>query len=79
MRGVILAGGGATRFEGRPKGLEMVGGRRILDRVADVLFEALGTPPLIVANAPEAASWRPDLELAAGRDVRVRRLVRARA
>ena len=26
VRGVILAGGGATRFEGRPKGLEMVGG-----------------------------------------------------
>jgi len=58
VRGVILAGGGATRFEGRPKGLEMVGGRRILDRVADALFEALGTPPLI-------ASWRPDLEVAA--------------
>lgn len=65
MRGVILAGGGATRFEGRPKGLEMVGGRRILDRVADALFEALGTPPLIVANAPEAATWRPDLEVVA--------------
>lgn len=63
MRGVILAGGGATRFEGRPKGLELVGGRRILDRVADVLFEALGTPPLVVANAPEAVGWRPDLEV----------------
>ena len=63
MRGVILAGGGATRFEGRPKGLEMVGGRRILDRVVDALFEALGTPPLIVANAPEAIAWRPDLEV----------------
>lgn len=63
MRGVILAGGGATRFEGRPKGLELVGGRRILDRVVDTLAEALGTPPLLVANAPEAAGWRPDLEL----------------
>ena len=63
MRGVILAGGGATRFEGRPKGLEMVGGRRILDRVVDALVEALGTPPLIVANAPEAVAWRPDLEV----------------
>jgi len=63
VRGVILAGGGATRFEGRPKGLEKVGGRRILDRVVDVLFEALGTPPLIIANAPEAVSWRPDLEV----------------
>jgi molybdopterin-guanine dinucleotide biosynthesis protein A len=65
VRGVILAGGGATRFEGRPKGLELVGGRRILDRVADALLEALGTPPLIVANAPEAVTWRPDLELVA--------------
>ncbi len=63
MRGVILAGGGATRFEGRPKGLELVGGRRILDRVVDTLADALGTPPLLVANAPEAANWRPDLEL----------------
>ena len=65
MRGVILAGGGATRFEGRPKGLEMVGGRRILDRIADELGNALGTPPLLVANAPDAASWRPDLEVVA--------------
>jgi len=63
VRSVILAGGGATRFEGRPKGLELVGGRRILDRVADVLLEALGTPPLVVANAPEAPDWRPDLEV----------------
>ena len=63
VRGVILAGGGATRFEGRPKGLEMVGGRRILDRVADALVGALGTPPLLVANATGAAQWRPDLEV----------------
>jgi molybdenum cofactor guanylyltransferase len=63
VRGVILAGGGATRFEGRPKGLETVGGRRILDRVADALVEATGAPPLLVANAANAASWRPDLEL----------------
>jgi molybdopterin-guanine dinucleotide biosynthesis protein A len=64
VRGVILAGGGATRFEGRPKGLETVGGRRILDRVADALVEATGVAPLLVANAADAASWRPDLELA---------------
>ncbi len=65
MRGVILAGGGATRYEGRPKGLEMVGGRRILDRVADELADALGAPPLLVANAPDAQDWRPDLEVVA--------------
>jgi molybdopterin-guanine dinucleotide biosynthesis protein A len=65
VRGVVLAGGGATRFEGRPKGLEMVGGRRILDRIVDELAGALGAPPLLVANAPEAAGWRPDLEVVA--------------
>jgi molybdopterin-guanine dinucleotide biosynthesis protein A len=61
MRGAILAGGGATRFEGKPKGLESVGGERILDRLARVMTTALGEPPLLVANAPDAKSWRPDL------------------
>ena len=61
VRGAILAGGGATRFGGRPKGLEEVGGERILDRLARVMTTALGEPPLLVANAADAASWRPDL------------------
>jgi molybdopterin-guanine dinucleotide biosynthesis protein A len=61
VRGAILAGGGATRFGGKPKGLELVGGERILDRVARTLEAALGAPPLLVANAPDAAEWRPDL------------------
>jgi molybdopterin-guanine dinucleotide biosynthesis protein A len=61
VRGAILAGGGATRFGGRPKGLEQVGGERILDRLVRVLTAALGEPPLLVANAPDAASWRGDL------------------
>lgn len=63
VRGAVLAGGGATRFGGRPKGLEQVGGVRILDRVVDVLTAALGEPPLLVANAPDAGAWRPDLRL----------------
>jgi len=63
IRGAILAGGGATRFGGLPKGLELVGGRRILDRLVDVFLEALGAPPLLVANVPDAASWRPDLRV----------------
>ena len=63
VRGVILAGGGATRFGGRPKGLEVVGGARILDRLADVLASALGSPPLLIANAPDARDWRPDLRV----------------
>ena len=61
MRGAILAGGGATRFEGKPKGLELVGGERILDRLVGVMSAALGESPLLVANAPDAGSWRPDL------------------
>ena len=61
VRGAILAGGGATRFGGKPKGLEVVGGERILDRLARVMTAALEEPPLLVANAPDAGSWRPDL------------------
>jgi molybdopterin-guanine dinucleotide biosynthesis protein A len=61
VRGAILAGGGATRFGGKPKGLELIGGERILDRLVGVMTAALGEPPLLVANAPEAAAWRPDL------------------
>ncbi len=68
VTGAILGGGGATRFAGRPKGLERVGGVRILDRLVDVFGEALGAAPLLVANAPEAPVWRPDLRVVA--DVR---------
>jgi molybdopterin-guanine dinucleotide biosynthesis protein A len=68
VAGAVLAGGGATRFEGRPKGLVRVGGARILDRLVDVFGEALGAAPLLVANAPDAPTWRPDLRVVA--DVR---------
>jgi molybdopterin-guanine dinucleotide biosynthesis protein A len=61
VRGAILAGGGATRFGGKPKGLEVVGGERILDRLARVMTAAFDAPPLLVANAPDAPGWRPDL------------------
>jgi molybdopterin-guanine dinucleotide biosynthesis protein A len=53
---------------GLPKGLLEVGGRRVLDRVVDALVAALGSPPLLVANAPEAASWARELRLV--RDIR---------
>jgi molybdopterin-guanine dinucleotide biosynthesis protein A len=65
VRGAILAGGGATRFGGRPKGLELVGGERILDRLVGVMRSALGELPLLVANAPDAAQWRADLQTVA--------------
>ena len=56
--GVILAGGAASRFGGLPKGLELVEGRRIVDRVAKALREVTDDL-LMVANAPDAASWLP--------------------
>lgn len=57
----MIAGGLATRYGGTPKGLLEVGGRRLLDRVADTLEEAVGAPPALYANALDAASWRPGL------------------
>lgn len=57
----MIAGGQASRYSGAAKGLLEVGGRRILDRVVDSLERATGRLPILVANAPEAARWRPDL------------------
>ena len=54
--GIILAGGEASRFGGRDKGLERVGGRRIIDRVADAL-RAASDELVIVANAADAPRW----------------------
>ena len=62
-RGAILAGGAATRYGGRPKGLEPVGGIRILDRLVRVFTEALGEAPLLVTNSPGAADWHPGLRV----------------
>jgi len=61
VRGAVLAGGAARRYGGRPKGLVELGGRRILDLVVDAVRAATGAQPLLVANAPESATWRPDL------------------
>jgi molybdopterin-guanine dinucleotide biosynthesis protein A len=63
VRGAVLAGGAARRYGGHPKGLVQLGGRRILDRVVDAVQAVTGEPPLLVANAPEAPSWRPDLRV----------------
>jgi len=65
--GVILAGGEARRYGGAAKGLERVGGRRIIDRVAQVLAVA-ADDLLLVANDPDAAAWLPGVPVAA--DVR---------
>jgi molybdopterin-guanine dinucleotide biosynthesis protein A len=60
VTGVILAGGHATRFGGQPKGLELVGGARIIDRVAAAL-RAVADELLLVANQPEASAWLPGI------------------
>ena len=63
VQGAILAGGQASRMDGLPKGLLEVGGIRILDRLVAAFQEALGEPPLLVANATDAGSWRPGLRV----------------
>ena len=62
MRGAVLAGGAASRYGGVAKGLLSVGGARILDRIVERVHAVTGAPPLLVANAPAAAGWRPDLK-----------------
>jgi len=61
VRGAVLAGGAARRYGGTAKGLVEVGGQRILDRVVSTIEKVTGALPLLVANAADAPSWRPDL------------------
>ena len=61
--GVILAGGGATRFGGSPKGLESFLGIRIVDRVVEAL-RAASDGLLLIANDPSAAQWLPGVRVA---------------
>jgi molybdopterin-guanine dinucleotide biosynthesis protein A len=63
MRGAVLAGGMASRFGGQPKGLQEVGGERILDRVVNAVQAATNEPPILIANAVDAHEWRPDLHV----------------
>ena len=66
--GVILAGGAASRYGGRPKGLERVTGRRVIDRVADALRVA-SDELLLIANDPGARDWMPGIPVAS--DIRI--------
>lgn len=61
VRSAVLAGGAARRYGGRPKGLVELGGRRILDRVVDAVSAVTGDAPVLIANAPDGPTWRPDL------------------
>jgi len=52
ITGVIQAGGKSTRMAGQPKALMDVGGRRIIDRVVEVV-RAVTDDLLLVTNTPD--------------------------
>ncbi|MES3033339.1 MAG: molybdenum cofactor guanylyltransferase [Gemmatimonadota bacterium] len=56
--GVLLAGGGSTRFGGVPKGLAILGDRRLADWPLQQL-DATCDEVLVAANDPAAESWFP--------------------
>ena len=56
ITGVIQAGGRSTRMGGQPKALMELGGRRIIDRVADVV-RTVADDVLIVTNTPDLYAW----------------------
>jgi molybdopterin-guanine dinucleotide biosynthesis protein A len=62
--GVILAGGRASRFGGAAKGLERVGGRRIVERAAAALRESTDAL-LVVANDVDLDGAIPDARVVA--------------
>jgi molybdopterin-guanine dinucleotide biosynthesis protein A len=51
VSGAVLAGGGSTRFGGRPKGLAELDGRRLIDRVLDAL-QVVADDTFVIANDP---------------------------
>ena len=61
--GVILAGGQASRYGGKPKGLECVHGERVIDRVATAL-RATTDSLLLIANDAAASDWLPGVRVA---------------
>lgn len=56
--GAILGGGRATRLGGIAKGLLEIGGRRMVDRVADALAPVT-SELLLVSDHPGAPGWLP--------------------
>ena len=66
----IVAGGASSRFGGLPKGLESVGGKRIVDRVM-LAAMAVTQDVILVSNSNDAASWLPEVRVV--RDVRPER------
>ena len=60
--GVLLAGGAARRFSGMPKGLALVDGLRIADRVLAALRGATDRQ-VVVANDARAPFWFPGMAI----------------
>ena len=56
ITGVIQAGGRSVRMGGSPKAMMELGGRRIIERVADVV-RAVADDVLVVTNTPELYGW----------------------
>jgi molybdopterin-guanine dinucleotide biosynthesis protein A len=61
--GAIIAGGSASRLAGRPKGLEIIGGARIIDRVAGILRPHCDRL-LIAPGSLDATGWLRDATIA---------------
>ena len=61
--GVILAGGHASRYGGQAKGLERVGGVRVIDRVA-LALASVSDELLLIANDPLGPTWLPGVRVA---------------
>ncbi|HEY2025833.1 MAG TPA: molybdenum cofactor guanylyltransferase [Gemmatimonadaceae bacterium] len=62
--GAILAGGANSRFGGEPKGLRLVGGLRMIDRVATALG-SVSSEMIVVSNMGGAADWLPGVNAVA--------------
>lgn len=60
--GAILAGGQSSRMGGTAKGLSVVNGARIIDRVAHALREATDSL-IVVANDAAATIWIPSVPI----------------
>ena len=70
LAAAVVAGGTSSRFGGAPKGLERVGGRRILDRVVEAA-SAIADRLLLISNHDEAERWLTGVRVV--RDIRPER------
>lgn len=61
-----MAGGEASRFGGRPKGLAVVEETRIADRIL-LALRAVTDEQLVVSNDPMAPAWFPSVRVVADR------------